>query len=787
MSNLSDLVWSGGAERITISPRQGGRIISWIQAGEERVHPLLHFEGGLFRILFAEEQYPGASYVTPHDILDWKPGPAGFRLRLRHYWNTPGWFMRAAGWPEKASELHIDDLLLEKLLTYDQERACLICDMTISNLGAETKYVTPWVHLSFTPWPSERWVAVNGERQEYRIADIYWGEHLVPPGAAAALVLADPARRFYGVLGAATDRVRGLCGMLPVKDEFHQASAELRGATVVLEPGAQYRANCYLAFTNDWQAVANQPPIPLYSAVTREAGGAKDIDLTGLLAHWMLPDERNRGLMILSFLDKPPFYTAARYAAAHCFAGFHALDGKAQARVMLYAPRAIAGLRAELAGGGEWLLGIERPRHGAPSLNDPTADAERKGRACGRTLQFDLPDEAFVALSLSGPADLAGKDDVVATVTAPGQPPVMLRIPSDARCEERYPYQVRQAPRYLELRYADKRGPAPAATAAEIRAWQRKMRARFRRWLEFNAAGPCELEPRCLERQVGPTCVREKWLIQTEPGIYIPGYLVRPRDMRGRRPLIFLLHGSGPGKDGYAGDETLQPVRTQLGHELEHMAYPLARLLKCQVYVPDGRGQGELGETDPGRWSVRMEALGLANVALRLFDQIRALDWLITRDDVDGAYIGSCGCSGGGGMTAFFAAADERISACIVSSTMAAHPLAPVQPGWFQRMLLESGAPLDPPGNWPIGGPPTGMLIAPRAQWIIDGYEDLGIPPEQRAEWRQSMQRGRDAIRGIYERFDAAERFVDTWFKGGHCAGMTSDNVAAWFRKWFAI
>jgi hypothetical protein len=49
------------------------------------------------------------------------------------------------------------------------------------------------------------------------------------------------------------------------------------------------------------------------------------------------------------------------------------------------------------------------------------------------------------------------------------------------------------------------------------------------------------------------------------------------------------------------------------------------------------------------------------------------------------------------------------------------------------------------------------------------------------------MQRGRDAIRGIYERFDAAERFVDTWFKGGHCAGMTSDNVAAWFRKWFAI
>jgi hypothetical protein len=71
--------------------------------------------------------------------------------------------------------------------------------------------------------------------------------------------------------------------------------------------------------------------------------------------------------------------------------------------------------------------------------------------------------------------------------------------------------------------------------------------------------------------------------------------------------------------------------------------------------------------------------------------------------------------------------------------------------------------------------------------WIVDGRDDLGIPPNQRLEWRRTMQQGRDAIRRVYERLDAGDRFVDTWLEGGHCAGMTAANVVSWLRRWFGV
>lgn len=763
MNTDSELVWTGGADRIVLSPRAGGRIVSWVHGGEERVHPIVHFEGGLFRVLFAEEQYPGGSYAAPHEIVDWRPTPDGFRAHLRHYWNTPNWFMRAAGWPEKANEFHFDDLLLDKVLTFDRARATFVCELTITNLGRETKYVTPWLHLSFAPWHAHRWVVVNGRREVFRDTEIYWASHLIPPGATAALVHADAAGTLFAVLGTPSDHVRGLASMLPVPGEFLQSSCELRGQTIVLAPGAQYRANSFLALTADWQSACVQPPVTLRSEVGNAREAVSSPDLRPLLGQWMLPEEQERGWMVVSFLDKPPFYSANRFAAAHSFAGFHAAaGGTAMARVMLYAARELKDVQIKLdSASSDW------------SLNEPAAGP------------LDLHAHDFVPLTLIGPADLRGKDKVTVSVSSPGQAPVVLRVAPDAQVIPSIPYQSRQGPRYLELRYRDKLGPPPHADAGEIRAWQAKMRQRFREWLEFNAYGACDLDPRLLERQEGPTCVREKWVIQTEPGIFIPGYLIRPRNARGRLPVVYVLHGSGPGKDGYAGDETVKPTQTQFGHELEFMSYGIAQRLNCLVWVPDGRGQGELGETDPGRWTARMEALGVSNTALRLRDQIRALDWLVTRDDVDATRVGSCGCSGGGGLTYLFAAADERVVASIVSSTSAARPITPAPSGWFQRMLLPSGTRIEPHGIEPITGAPMGMLIAPRPMWIVDGRDDLGIPADQRAEWRRTMQQGRDAIRSVYERLDAADRFVDTWVEGGHCAGMTTTNVVAWFRKWF--
>ena len=48
-------------------------------------------------------------------------------------------------------------------------------------------------------------------------------------------------------------------------------------------------------------------------------------------------------------------------------------------------------------------------------------------------------------------------------------------------------------------------------------------------------------------------------------------------------------------------------------------------------------------------------------------DAMRGVDYLSARKDVDTARIGAFGCSGGGTMTAYFAALDDRVKAAAVA------------------------------------------------------------------------------------------------------------------------
>ena len=110
----------------------------------------------------------------------------------------------------------------------------MICELSIDNLTGETKYLTPWVHLSFDPWPGTRFVAVDGKDEGYAETDIYWGGHPAQAGKPLRLVLTDGAGKMSVVFGASPDHLLGVSGMLPVSGEFHQASAELRYDTLAL-------------------------------------------------------------------------------------------------------------------------------------------------------------------------------------------------------------------------------------------------------------------------------------------------------------------------------------------------------------------------------------------------------------------------------------------------------------------------------------------------------------------------------------------------------------------------
>jgi predicted esterase len=756
---MQPLLFKAEHDELLICPLEGGRVMSWKHRGVERVHPALVLEGGLLRVLFAEEQYPGISYVTPHTVVSHTATATTFDAHLQHHWNIPNLFMRHFGWPDKANLLDVDDLRLDKHIHFDAASSSLTCEIAITNLGTRTKYLSPWVHNSYTAWPREMFVVRDGQREDYNDTDIYWGSHVTRGAKTMHMVHRLPDAGESCVLGAAATPLAGMCGYLPIPGQFEQATAELRYATVDLKPGETWRANSFICFTNDWQRVIDKPPVELACTVTSgDADALKIASCVPLLDAWTTEADRAAGVLTFTHLDKPPFATASRFGASRELSGFRAEGERAAASLWLVALRDLAEVAITLNAPQGWHIKVG---DGAPASRSITK----------------LHRHQLLEIKCLAPANLAGKVSAQIEINT-GDATLTFRVAPEATVEPARDFQVAPLSVDMEARWHARCAGFTGKTVDELTAWQKDLRGRLNDWLDRNTTGKPEPEYRLVERQLGETCIREKLVIRTEPDVWMPGYLVRPHGMTGRRPLLFFLHGSGPGKQQFSADEDTTWPRTQLTHELEYMPYRLATALNCQVYTPDMRGCGEQGETNPSVYSLRLQSLGLSYTAVRNIDLVRSLDVLIQRDDVDPTRIASLGSSGGGGSTLFFTAADERVAAGLISSSA---PMLPpkIQDGYFRRMF----APASRLADLPACTAHLTMLIAPRPLWILDGTEDECIAPPARPQWRKDAREARAAIAEVYKIANANHHMRDTWLEAGHCAGMTITAVSAWLRE----
>jgi len=191
-----------------------------------------------------------------------------------------------------------------------------------------------------------------------------------------------------------------------------------------------------------------------------------------------------------------------------------------------------------------------------------------------------------------------------------------------------------------------------------LAAWQTR-KLMIRRQLERSwGALPkkhCPLEPKVLGELKRDGYRVEKLVFQTRPGVLMTANAYVPEG-EGRRPAVLCVHGHwrGAKQDPVVQSRCLGLVK-----------------LGFFVLVVDAFGAGERGVGKPlGEYHGEMTAAtlwptGLALSGLQVYENMRAVDYLQSRPEVDPQSIGITGASGGGNQTMYAGAYDERFG-CVV-------------------------------------------------------------------------------------------------------------------------
>lgn len=219
-----------------------------------------------------------------------------------------------------------------------------------------------------------------------------------------------------------------------------------------------------------------------------------------------------------------------------------------------------------------------------------------------------------------------------------------------------------------------------ATSKDEFEAWQRDFRPYLHRLLGLGRIA-ARYQGAPVAQHIGTEeledHLREEWMLETEPGFTVPFYLLRPKTQDKALPLVITPHGHGKAaKKTYVGMWDTEAERKELEDGERDVALQAVR----EGYVaiaPDMRGfaglrrQPEI-EKDANNScrTMQMHAMmfGRTLIGERVWDVMRVIDYATTRPEIDTSRIAVTGNSGGGTVSLFAGACDERITVSAPSS-----------------------------------------------------------------------------------------------------------------------
>jgi dienelactone hydrolase len=308
-------------------------------------------------------------------------------------------------------------------------------------------------------------------------------------------------------------------------------------------------------------------------------------------------------------------------------------------------------------------------------------------------------------------------------------------------------------------------------TADQCRAWQAERRQRFEAAI---GAFPerCPLEPQIVGQLEGDGYRVQKIILQSRPQHHVTAALFLPR---GSGPFPAVLVACGHSRTAKASDYNQAMCIALAQHGVAALCYdPIGQGERSQQIDAEGRPVQSGTTTEHFLIGAGSILVGRNTAHYRIYDGMRCLDYLASREDIAADKLGCTGCSGGGTMTCYLMALDDRIAcaapACYVTT--------------FERLIQTIG-PQDAEqnifGQLAFGMEQTDYLLmrAPKPTLVCATTEDFF---DITGTWDTARQAKR-----FYGWLDAPECVDVIEANGKHGIGpLARRTMVHWMRRWLA-
>lgn len=264
----------------------------------------------------------------------------------------------------------------------------------------------------------------------------------------------------------------------------------------------------------------------------------------------------------------------------------------------------------------------------------------------------------------------------------------------------------------------------------------------------------------------------ENVIFASQPSHHITANLYLPV-AEGRVPGVVV--SSGHSRTGKTADYNQRFGMMMAKHGMAALCFdPIGQGERSQILDSAGQPQFRSTTTEHFLMGVGSILVGRNTARYRIWDAIRAIDYLASRPEVDAERIGFTGCSGGGTLTSYVMALDDRVvcaaPACYLTT--------------FSR-LIETIGPQDAEQNihgqlaFGLDQPDYVIMRAPRPTLISSTTNDFF---DIRGSWDNFRQAKR-----IYGRLGHPERVDLVEVEGDH--GVQPQNLATiahWMKRWLS-